>query len=63
MMAKIEAYKNSFMDVKLIYNTEEKLKLYNECLQNYRRLLELARLIQIKVKDLNIRKEALKSSY
>lgn len=29
MMANIEAYKNSFMDVKLIYNTEEKLKLYN----------------------------------
>lgn len=63
MMTKIESYKNSFLDVKLIYNTEEKLKLYNDCLQNYKRLLELSRLIQIKVDDLNVRKGVLGESY
>ena len=59
MMGKIEAYKNSFMDVKLVYNNEEKLKLYNDCLQNYKKLEEVSSLIQIKVDDLNTKKSAL----
>jgi hypothetical protein len=29
MMDSIEVYKNCFMDVKLIYNNEEKIKLYS----------------------------------
>ena len=63
MMNNIEAYKNSFIDVKVIYNTEEKLKIYGECLQNYKRLVELSKLIQIKVGDLNGKKESLRECY
>lgn len=36
MLAKIEAYKNSFMDVKLIYNSDEKIRLYSECTKTYK---------------------------
>ena len=38
MLEKIEAYKNTLLDVKLIYNTEEKVKLYSDCAQQYKRL-------------------------
>ena len=35
MMEAIDAYKNSFMDVKIIYNTDEKVKRYCECQKTY----------------------------
>ena len=63
MIDKIESYKNTLLDVKLIYNTEEKVKLYSDCAQQYKRLSEVAHLIQIKVDDLNSRKTDLVEAY
>lgn len=53
MLSLIEIYKNSFMDVKIIYNTEEKLKRYNECVKTYRLLGDNLREIGEKVKRAN----------
>jgi hypothetical protein len=36
----MDYYKNSFTDVKLIYNMDEKNKRYLACEQNYKSLLE-----------------------
>jgi hypothetical protein len=63
MMSKIEAYKTSFVDVKLIYNNEEKVRLYMDCSHNYKKLEELATLIQVKVDELNLSKNSLVDSY
>lgn len=63
MLDKIEAYKNTFMDVKLIYNNEEKLKLYSDCAQHFKKMTEVAHLIQIKVDNLNILKIELADAY
>jgi hypothetical protein len=36
MLAAIEAYKNSFSDVTLIYNMDEKVRRYQICENNYK---------------------------
>ena len=41
---------------KLIYNNDEKLRLYNDCLSTYKKMEEIIKLIQVKIEELNIRK-------
>lgn len=40
MISNIESYKNSFTDVKLIYNMDEKNKRFNACEGTYKNLME-----------------------
>ena len=40
MLNQIEAYKDSFTDVKLIYNTQQKTKRYATCEATYQTLTE-----------------------
>lgn len=49
MTSNIEAYKSSFMDVKIIYNKDEKIKRYNECVYTYKNLEEDLAIINKKV--------------
>jgi hypothetical protein len=45
MISLIESYKNSFTDVKLIYNMDEKNKRFNACEANYCTLSEELKVI------------------
>lgn len=40
MISNIEFYKESFTDVKLIYNMDEKNKRFTVCDSNYKNLME-----------------------
>lgn len=41
------------MDVKIIYNKDEKIKRYNECVYTYKNLEEDLAIINKKVEELN----------
>lgn len=49
MQASVESYKITFMDVKMIYNKDEKVKRYNECLYTYKNLEEDLTIISKKI--------------
>jgi hypothetical protein len=49
MLLAVDNYKNSFTDVKLIYNADEKIKRYQECLALYRNMQEDVETIQLKI--------------
>ena len=53
MSSNVEAYKSSFMDVKIIYNRDERIKRYNECVYTYKNLEEDLAIINRKVEELN----------
>ena len=50
MIGLIEAYKDSFTDVKLIYNAQQKSKRYAACETAYEALSEELAVLQTKMK-------------
>ena len=63
MMAAIDSYKNSFMDVRIIYNTDEKVKRYNECQRTYLQLQHDKTVIEDRVKAMNVGRDELATHY
>jgi hypothetical protein len=60
MQQNIELYKASFTDVKLIYNTDEKIKRYLACEANYKLLIEEIKMIEEKLMIVNqLKKEVI----
>lgn len=59
----MEEYKNSFTDVKLIYNMQEKNKRYMACEVTYKCLLEELDIIEEKLGQLNEEKVHIISAY
>lgn len=51
------------MDVKIIYNKDEKIKRYNECVYTYKNLEEDLAIISRKVEELNKDKAGLVERY
>jgi hypothetical protein len=63
MIANIEMYKNSFTDVKLIYNMDEKNRRYNNCEGSYKNLIDEIKVIEEKVAELNRDKNEVVEAY
>lgn len=63
MISNIESYKNSFTDVKLIYNMDEKNKRFNACEGTYKNLMEELEAIEEKLKLVNEEKQQIADSY
>lgn len=53
MVNSIEYYKESFTDVRVIYNIDEKVKRYNACETTYKTLQEELDTIEKKVTQLS----------
>lgn len=56
MLVSIDAYKDSFTDVALIYNMDEKIRRYNTCESNYKMVTEEYEIINEKVSKLSDKK-------
>lgn len=53
MINSIESYKETFTDVKIIYNIQEKMKRYTICENHYKTLQEELEIIEQKVAQLS----------
>ena len=62
MISNIESYKNSFTDVKLIYNMDEKNKRFNACEGTYKNLMEELEAIEV-YKSTEVPGEFLKAGF
>lgn len=63
MISSMESYKNSFTDVTLIYNMDEKNKRYQTCENNYNAIVAEYKTICEKVELLNERKASICKNY
>jgi archaellum component FlaC len=63
MLASIDSYKETFTDVKIIYNIQEKMKRYTICENNYKALQEELDNIEQKVAQLSEEKVEIIEAY
>lgn len=63
MLTAIEQYKQSFSDVNLIYNMDEKNKRYDNCEQLYKQAISQKSTTFEKCEELTLKKMAVKSVY
>jgi hypothetical protein len=63
MSCSIDYYKETFTDVKIIYNIDEKIKRYKVCENNHKTLMEELECIDKKVEELSEEKKAIIEAY
>lgn len=63
MITCLDSYKGSFTDARLIYNTEEKVKRYQQCETSYKGLQDELKVIQEKCDRLTEKKTAIRENF